>query len=262
MIAQTKPTALPNAIQTDGYTIVEGVLDPDYISMAKSALEDAIAEEAHYHGGADYADFGMVLLCALYGSVFTDLFDNEIFLAPFEAVMGSGCIVYAYTSSSMPPSGSNYSHRIHVDCPRLIPGYVTNIGATIALDDFTEENGGTFFLPGSHERADAPTEEEFFANSRRFVAPAGSVLFFNARQWHSGGANTSASWRHALTVNMCRPYMKQRLDIPRAMHHKGIDTSGLSDRALQKLGFYAQVPASYDEYYVPPAERKFRQAAE
>ena len=59
---------------------------------------------------------------------------------------------------------------------------------------------------------------------------------------------------------MCRPCMKQRLDIPRAMAH--LDLSGVPERALQKLGFHAQVPACYDEYYVPPAERKFKQPAE
>lgn len=202
----------------------------------------------------------MVLLCALYGQSFLDLFDNERFLEPFEAVMGCGCIVYAYTSSSMPPSASNFSRRIHVDCPRLIPGYVTNMGATILLDDFTEQNGATSFLPGSHERAEAPSEEEWERHSQQVIAPAGSVFFFNARLWHRGGANLTQDWRHALTVNMCRPYMKQRLDIQRALDGAGIEPT--SQRVRQKLGYDAQVPASYDEYYQPPELRKFRQPAE
>jgi ectoine hydroxylase-related dioxygenase (phytanoyl-CoA dioxygenase family) len=136
------------------------------------------------------------------------------------------------------------------------------MGATVALDDFTEENGATYFLPRSHNRADPPSEDEFFRNAERFVAPAGSVLFFNARQWHSGGANRSSKWRHALTVNVCRPFMKQRLDIPRAMEHADIDTTELSERVKQKLGFFSQVPGNYDEYYLPPDQRKYRQVAE
>jgi ectoine hydroxylase-related dioxygenase (phytanoyl-CoA dioxygenase family) len=54
--------------------------------------------------------------------------------------------------------------------------------------------------------------------------------------------------------------MKQRLDIPRAMAH--LDVAGMPARARQKLGFDAQVPASYDEYYAPPEKRKFKQKAE
>ena len=56
---------------------------------------------------------------------------------------------------------------------------------------------------------------------------------------------------------MVRPWMKQRIDIPRSMSH--IDTSNYSEKALQKLGFHAQVPANYDEYYVPFEQRKFKQ---
>ena len=251
---------LRRAFETDGYVVVEDVLSPDFVARARRELERAIDLEVDYHGTSDYRDFGMVLLCALYGGCFLELFANERFLAPFNAVLGDGCIVYAYTSSSMPPGKANYSSRIHVDSPRIIPGYVTNVGATIPLDDFTEDNGATWFLPASHLRAEAPSEEEFYLSARRFVARAGSVWFFNARTWHAGAANKTAAWRHALTVNMCRPWMKQRLDIPRAMAH--LDLSGVSAGVLQKLGFHAQVPASYDEYYAPPELRKYRQQVE
>jgi ectoine hydroxylase-related dioxygenase (phytanoyl-CoA dioxygenase family) len=134
------------------------------------------------------------------------------------------------------------------------------MGATILLDDFTEENGATWFLPGSHRLETAPSEKEFFASAKRVIAPAGSVFFFNARLWLAGGRNSSKRWRHALTMNMCRSYMKQRLDIPRMM--AGIDTSTAPPKALQKLGFLTQVPASYDEYYAPLESSKYRQKAE
>jgi ectoine hydroxylase-related dioxygenase (phytanoyl-CoA dioxygenase family) len=244
---------------SQGYVIVENVLSPEYISKAKTALEKAIKQEADYHKGTAYKDYGMVLLCSLYDQAFTDLFDNNRLIEPFNTILGEGCIVYAYTSSSMPPHSTNYSRRIHVDSPRLIPNYVTNMGATILLDDFTEENGATWFLPCSHNQ-EAPSEEHFFKNAKRLVAKAGSVWFFNARVWHCGGDNTTGQWRHALTINMCRPWMKQRIDIPRAMQH--CDPGKISEQAKQKLGFYAQVPASYDEYYAPPELRKFKQKTE
>jgi ectoine hydroxylase-related dioxygenase (phytanoyl-CoA dioxygenase family) len=247
-------------IATQGYAIIENVLSPEFIAKAKAELEIAIAKEEEYHKTNQYSDFGMVLLCSLYGGSFIDLFDNEKLTAPFNAVMGDGCIVYAYTSSSMPPHKSNYSNRIHVDCPRLIPGYVTNMGATILLDDFTEENGATWFLPFSQNSLEKPTDEEFYKNGKRVIAKAGTVWFFNARIWHAGGNNTTDQWRHALTINMGRAYMKQRIDIPRAMEH--MDLSNVSQAALQKLGFLAQVPASYDEYYVAPEKRKYKQPTE
>ena len=246
-------------IRTEGYAIVPDVLPKDYIARAKVALMAAIETETKLPFN-NKSDFAMVLLCSLYGGTMLELFDIKKLNAHFNAVLDDGCIVYAYTSSSMPPRQTNYSGRVHVDCPRIIPGYITNMGATIALDDFTEENGATYLLPRSQERADPPTDGEFYANAKRFVAPAGSVLFFNARLWHAGGQNKTDGWRHALTVNMARPWMKQRIDIPRAMAH--MDLSNQPECVLQKLGFLAQVPADYSEYYAAPEKRKYRQKAE
>jgi ectoine hydroxylase-related dioxygenase (phytanoyl-CoA dioxygenase family) len=247
-------------IELEGALVVENVLSPSLVSQLRMALVDAIEKEAEYHGTQSYSDYGMVLLCALYGEVLREICGHSGLMQPFEAVMGEGCVIYAYTSSSMPPADKNYSSRIHVDCPRLIPGYITNMGATIALSDFTEENGATYYLPGSSDRVLAPSEEEFYANAKRFVAPAGSVLYFNARTWHAGGVNATDAWRHALTINMGRVWMKQRIDIPRALSH--IDTKSLSSKALQKLGFLSQVPSSYDEYYAPVEKRTFKQRYE
>ena len=218
----------------------------------------AIDADAKQYGNAGAHDHAMVLLCALHGGAFLELLDNERLMEPFNAVLGDECIIYAYTSSSMPPRGDNFSVRVHTDSPRLIPGYVTNMGVTILLDNFTEQNGATWYLPASHTRLDAPAGEEFYPHASRLIAPAGSAFFFNARLWHAGGRNETDRWRHALTINMCRPYMKQRIDIPRAM--AAMSMAGVSERAQQKLGFFSQPPASLEEYYLPPEQRPYRQS--
>ena len=262
----THAHALRRAFEEDGYVLTPAALSTAEVAALRLELDAAIQAEVAYHGTEDYPDYGMVLVCPLYGPVMRDLLAHPAVMAPFEAVLGEGCIVYAYISSSMPPAsshaGRNYSVRVHVDCPRLIPGYVTNMGVTIALDDFTEDNGATYFLPGSHERAAPPSDEEFYRTAKRFIAPAGSLLHFNARLWHSGGINRTSEWRHGLTINMCRPYMKQRMDLPRLLRAAHVDLSGADERVLQKLGFFAQPPASYEEYYAPIAQRPFRQKAE
>lgn len=249
-----------HAIESQGYAILPNVIPQSLLGPLRSELQAAIRAEEALQQRYPAAHGGMVLLCSLYGGAMLKILELDSLIEPFEWLLGDGCIVYAYTSSSMPPGGGNYSNRIHVDCPRIIPGYITNVGATILLDDFTEQNGATWFLPGSQGRAEAPGEDEFFQHAKRVVAPAGSVFYFNARLWHAGGRNETAAWRHALTLNICRPYMKQRLDIPRAMAHQ--DLSGVSKRVLQKLGFLSQVPADYDEYYAPPEQRKFQQRYE
>jgi ectoine hydroxylase-related dioxygenase (phytanoyl-CoA dioxygenase family) len=247
-------------INTQGYSIVRNALPPEFIEKAKKELTLAIEKEIEYHKGKNYSDFGMVLICSLYDKIFCDIFDLPLVTNPFNAVLGEGCIVYAYTSSSMPPEGSNYSKRIHVDSPRIIPNYITNMGATILLDDFTEENGATWFLPNSQELAEAPSEKDFYNMAARLIEKAGTIWFFNARVWHAGGINLTSKWRHAITINMVRPWMKQRIDIPKAMAN--LDLSSISDIAKQKLGFFSQIPENYDEYYTSFENRKFKQKTE
>lgn len=248
--------------QRDGYAIVPGVLSQPVVAQLRRDLEVAIETEAAYHRGTDYVDYGMVLVCCTHARSFVDALAEDGVMRIIDRILSPGSIVYAYTSSSMPPKGSNYSQRIHVDSPRLIPGYETNAGAMMLLDDFTEQNGATWILAGSHHTIEAPTREFFFANAKRVIAPAGSVVYLNPRVWHAGGTNETPTWRHSITVNMCRPYMKQRLDIPKMMAASNVDLAGVPERALQKMGFFAQVPESLDEYYQPLEKRKFRQKAE
>jgi ectoine hydroxylase-related dioxygenase (phytanoyl-CoA dioxygenase family) len=243
-----------------GHALVEDVLDARTIARARRAVETAIVAESEYHGTTDYPDYGTVQCCALYDRVFVEVLDIEALMEPFHSVLGRGCIIYAYLSSSLPPGGTNAAHRIHVDCPRLIPGYPTNMGAVIPLDRFTEDNGATWYLSGSHQQPDPPDRAEFDARADRLIADPGSVWFFNPRLWHSAGVNTTDRWRHSFTLNLCRPYMKQRFDLPRLL--ADVDLSFASENARQKLGFFAQAPTSLDEYYAPSDQRMFRQPYE
>jgi len=250
-----------NEYNENGCVLIESAYPTEFADRARVELKNAIDKEAEYHGGTDYKDYGMVLLCSLYGGVFIEAFDNDVLIQGLNTIHGEGCIVYGYTSSSMPPDKSNFSKRIHVDSPRFITSdYFTNTGAMILVDDFTEDNGATWYLPGSHKKPEPPSEEYFQANAKRLIAKAGSIWFLNSRVWHAGGVNKTSEWRHSFTMNICKPWMKQRIDIPRAMAH--MDLSGMSAAARQKLGFDAQVPASYDEFYAPPELRKYKQKAE
>lgn len=243
-----------------GYVVVEGVFGEDFTNRVKQELEAAIASEAAYHGTNNFQHYGMLIACPVYGGAFLQVADNPKLMEPFNWVLDDTCIIYVYTSSSMPPGKGNYSTRIHVDRPHFIPGYTEAMGCLILLDDFTEENGATWVLPGSHLIPETPDETYFYQHATRIIAPKGSVFYFHLRLWHAGGENHSGEWRHSLGIGMIRGHLKQRIDLPRAM--KDVDISNVSDYGLQKLGFFAQPPTSLDEFYAPPEKRPFRQRSE
>jgi len=248
------------AIDREGFIILKDIFKQPLLQELKDELLIAINKEAAYHGDTEYKDYGMLLACPVYGGAFLKVADSHALMEPFNWTLGDTSIMYVYTSSSMPPSKGNYSSRIHVDRPHFIPEYIEALGCLILLDDFTEENGATWMLPGSHKTEDAPEEALFYANAVRIIAPAGSVVYFNLRIWHAGGINHSGKWRHSLGIGMVRGYLKQRIDLPRAMKH--VDTSMISDYGLQKLGYFSQPPASLDEYYTTPEKRTYKQRSE
>jgi hypothetical protein len=183
-------------------------------------------------------------------------------MEPFNLVMGEGSILYTYITSSMPPGRGNASVRVHVDRPRVFQNYCECLAGLLLLDDFTIDNGGTLFMPASHNRVDAPSEREFMEKAIYLEAKAGSVFYFNLRLWHSGGKNHTDHWRHALALGVVRPYLKQRFDLPKMLTKYQIDVSTLSKYALQKLGYDAIIPASLQEFYGPIETRTYREKSE
>jgi hypothetical protein len=77
-----------------------------------------------------------------------------------------------------------------------------------AIDPFTEDNGATVVIPGSHLWPDrAPTPED----ERRLVTvvmPPGSLLFFHGTTWHGGGANRTQAARLCVTAQYCEPWCR------------------------------------------------------
>ncbi|HUH73272.1 MAG TPA: phytanoyl-CoA dioxygenase family protein [Chitinophagales bacterium] len=247
-------------INKDGYIVVEGVIKIDLLNSVKQDLVISIEKESAFHGSNTYKDYGMLLCCPIYGGNFIHIAEHQKLMQPFDWILGDTSIIYVYTSSSLPPLQKNHASRIHVDRPHFIENYIEALGCLILLDDFTEENGATWVLPQSHLRHEEPSEENFYQNSIRIIAPKGSVFYFHLRLWHAGGVNNTEDWRHSLGIGMVRSHLKQRIDIPRAM--AGIDTNKISNYGLQKLGFFSQPPSSLEEFHLPIEKRSFKQKSE
>ena len=82
---------------------------------------------------------------------------------------------------------------IHAD-DQLIPfpkPHVPTVCNTMwALTDFTEANGATRIVPGSHLRDHSPDYGSRY-ESIAAEMPKGSVLVWHGSLWHGGGANTT-----------------------------------------------------------------------
>lgn len=239
----------------DGFEILPSVIDCSTVETLRDRLELLLREDLAIEDPRRAHDHWMVLNVMVRDSAFMELLVNPSIRAAVDEVLGDTSIVYAFVSSSMPPFGVNYSNRVHVDSQRVIPGYPTNIGVIVAFDDFSDDNGATYFLPGSFSSGTTPTDEEFRTNAVRVYPRAGDAVIFNARTWHLGGANTTAFPRHAVTMNFVRSFMRQHFDFPRMI--PASEAALMSPELRRVLGYNVRVPTSLDEYYVEPEDRLY-----
>lgn len=72
--------------------------------------------------------------------------------------------------------------------------------AIVSLCDFTDENGATAVLPGSHRRPDLQRRPRELSTSAEVLltGPAGTAFVFSAHLVHRGTKNRSGQDRPAL----------------------------------------------------------------
>jgi len=244
----------------NGYVALEGTYNDHLLDKTKNSILDLIESERNQIHSTTYNDYGFLLCAAHYADKhphLIDILENDLLLQFTELIMQKWFILYLYSNNCIPPNNSSKAARIHVDTPRYIKDFIPTLGVMITLDDYNELNGATWVLPNSHDRLEEPTEEEFYKNAIRLIIPKGSVCFFNPRMWHAAGANHSDKWRSCLLLAFCKPWMKQRVDIPKFMSH--INTTNYSQRLKQLLGYNSIPPGNFNEFYGEENGRTYTQ---
>jgi ectoine hydroxylase-related dioxygenase (phytanoyl-CoA dioxygenase family) len=245
------------SMQIFGFSLVKDFLPLNATKLLREHLESAIANYQSVED-SDRSELDKYHMHDLFckNIIFCKTLEDKRLQQLVGAILGEHWIMYAYTSSSLPPNGANYGSRIHVDSPRFIPNYPTNVGVIWALNDFTIENGATHVLIGSHNSELEPSKEYFDDNSVRLTCKEGDLILFNARLFHSAGVNFTSQFRHALTLNACRPYMKQRMDWVRFVPDD--ITNRLNNQARRILGFDTRLPTNLKEFFLPENQRFYK----
>ena len=251
-------TRISEAVATDGWVLVPDVVDAALLKGLRDDLQTAYEQQRTIqiaNGVGDGTD-GTVHHLPLAKGAFLDVLECRPLGEALEHFFGGPYIVNTYGGVLNLPDNLSYVGRIHRDL-RSFSGTLPLMAQwLVMLDDFTEQNGATYFLGGSHRLAEQPSEKDFFDRATRAVGPAGSIVVFNSNLWHAAGVNRSKAPRRALTIVFTRPFLKQQLDYPRALGYDQADR--LSPALRQLLGYNARVPASLDEWYQPPDRRMYR----
>jgi ectoine hydroxylase-related dioxygenase (phytanoyl-CoA dioxygenase family) len=208
-------------IARDGYTIVEGAIEPDLVCELRETLERLEAELGARPAGNRFEGAHTVRIYNLLarGKVFEKVPVHPAVLPLVEAVLDPGCLISSLSSIAI--DAGEAAQPIHADdqlipVPKPHPALVCN--SMWALTDFTEANGATRIIPGSHLYDHSPEYGRHY-DSIAAEMPAGSVLVWHGSLWHGGGANRTDRRRTGIAMNYCAGYIRQQenqqLGIPR-----------------------------------------------
>lgn len=221
-----------------GYAVVERLLDAAQVASIKADLEQVLADvplgRNEFEGYATKRIYNLfaktramdpVALQPLLLGVLDEVLGHYQFSAPVGIQIGPG-------------ERAQVLHHDDLVYPLPWPHDEVVVNSMWAFYDFTEANGATRIVPGSHRRA-----EQQFALDQPTVPlemPAGSVVFYPGTVLHGGGANTTDQPRLGVILEFSagwvRPQENHLLGVPKAV------VRTLPDRLQELLGYDVYPP--------------------
>ncbi len=207
-------------LSQDGYVIVEGLLASKALERAREDLARVLTDTPT--GRNDFEGYATRRIYALFGKTrsFDEAAVHPLALAVLDRVLGHYQLSAPVGIQIGPGEREQVMHRDEAVYPLPRPHPPVVINTMWPVDDFSDANGATRLIEGSHQW---PPERIPNAADRRVVAemPAGSVMFYLGNLWHGGGANRTDRPRLGVileyVVGWLRPQENHCLAVPRAV---------------------------------------------
>lgn len=228
------------ALQDQGFTCFPGLISDVQLARARAAVDRLMDQDLTRPSDQHYHAPNLVAR----DPVFLEIARHPLMLGVAEALLGDDCILSSCNLGARRPGGDRQGlHRDTGIWGGSLPYTDFPVGLQTAwcLDDFTLANGATHVIPGTHRRPDARPEEA----SIQVEAPAGSVIAFDARLFHAGGANRTDRIRRGILTLYIRSWLKPQTD-----HKRSYPTERIADLdpvSARLLGFQRQTPVEHPD---------------
>lgn len=189
-----------NHLDVDGFLTLPGILTPPQISRMRAEMERLFDLE-QTGTPANPGDLGQL---QNKSDAFDVCVSHPRVLAAIWHVLREDFRSFGVHSRPNRPGGGHQGLHEDWGGPPHEPGVYYHCNSMWPLTDFTETNGATRVVPGSH-RACIPVTAELpdatlpHPREIKLLAPAGTVVIFNSHLWHGATQNNSASNRANVT---------------------------------------------------------------
>jgi ectoine hydroxylase-related dioxygenase (phytanoyl-CoA dioxygenase family) len=227
-----------NGLEEHGYAVVEHLLTEPELEAARADMRRVLAGTPGGRNPFEGAHTKRVYALFAKTRAFDGPATHPLVLGVLDGVLGH-CQLSAPTGIEIGPGEvAQILHHDDAIYPLPRPHDEVVLNTMWALDDFTEANGATRIVAGSHRwTLDQPDE-----HTPTFAAemPAGSVLFYLGSVWHGGGANTTDRPRLGVILeyvaSWLRPQENHFLAVPRSV------VSELPETLQELLGYNIRPP--------------------
>jgi ectoine hydroxylase-related dioxygenase (phytanoyl-CoA dioxygenase family) len=225
-------------LDRDGYAIVPGILSSDEAATIRQELTEIA--DAIPHGRNSFEGFHTRRIYALFRK--TRLMDaaatHPLVLGVLDQVLRDYQLSAPTGILIDPGEPAQILHHDDSVYPLPRPHEQVVVTTMWPMDDFTELNGATRLVPGSHRWTDRQPDK----NTEVTIAemPAGSVMFYLGTLWHGGGANNSDRSRLGVILEYAASWLR-----PQENHILGVPqevVATLPERLQELLGYNVYPP--------------------
>jgi ectoine hydroxylase-related dioxygenase (phytanoyl-CoA dioxygenase family) len=229
-----------------GYTVLDSGLKPEEIANLGGRIKPIIERQEREFGGAQAlarigeANTARALLA--YDEAFLALAANPQLMVLVAKMLGQNFVLSQQNSTVLEPLNSHHQTAFHRDLPyqHFTSSRPIAINALFCADEFTNENGATRVIPGSHKYEPFPSDDVIRQLVLTVTAPAGSFIVLDAMIYHGAGENRSPHARRGVNHVFVLPFMRQQVDLPKMLGGRYADDPKLS----RLLGYDYQTPES------------------
>jgi len=214
---------------TKGYTVINNILSKEQLELYKKKVTSVLNIQAYEFGierlSTIKEDFS-VRCPMLYDEQFLTLFSNNVVDDIAKDILGKYYILSLQNAIIIPPASSHNQSFYHRDIihQNFTSSKPLAINVYFCLDDYSEETGGTTFIPGSHNLDVFPSKY----TEETPIVKAGSMILFNSMIYHKAGINKGNTHRFGINHMLTLPFIKQQINLPLALKGKYKDIPDLN----------------------------------